>query len=110
MKGYGKIHKALGVFRPFYTNQWSFEVDNVVKLRESMTKLDAEEFPIDVRLVDWVKYPEAVWMGCRRYMLKEPDSSIPQALQRYRRLCLFFSGLKWALILFGLFACYSIFP
>lgn len=75
---------ALTVFSYFYKHQWMWSVDNFVMLQKSLSPLDNKNFFIDVKEISWKEFPFISWMGLRRYLLKEEDSTIPAAKTKYK--------------------------
>lgn len=78
-----KMHHAFSLLSYFVRRQWSFPCDNLLELIDTqLSSEDKEKFNCDVRLIDWQTYIHECYMGFRRYLMKEPDSNIPQAKKR----------------------------
>ncbi|KAF4518580.1 hypothetical protein B566_EDAN012407 [Ephemera danica] len=86
----------------FCTRQWNFDDTNVQKLIARMSSHDRELFPCDLAKLDWKTYLEVYYMGVRRYLIKDDDSTVPAALKRYQRLYYLHRGVQCALLVLGL--------
>lgn len=79
-----KMHHAIDLMQYFALKDWKFYSRNFTKLMSDLSERDAEEFNCDIRSV---KDEEAaianVWLGVRRFILKEPDSNVTLARQKY---------------------------
>lgn len=76
----------------FSTHSWKFATNNVFSLHESLSMEDQRKFPFKMDNFDWHEYIENYGLGLRRYVMKDPDSTIPLALKRlpaikYRTNC-----------------------
>jgi len=75
-----RLLKACEVLIPFLQNTWSFDYDNFKSLADSMDPQDRERFQMYFHKdVDEDEYRVLLWMGLRRYILKEPDDTLPAA-------------------------------
>lgn len=99
IKAVNRMHYANEVFDYFTSHQWSFVTDNVKKLIHLQSKEDREIFNCDVKTINWSQYSQIGWIGCRRFILKESDSTIDYARQRYKFVCLVYYLVKLFLIL-----------
>lgn len=90
LKAVGRMHHANDVFDYFCSNQWTFVTDNVKRLRDLQSTHDKEHFNCDVRQLDWDAYARLGWLGCRKFILKEDDSTIEYARRRYKVICLLY--------------------
>lgn len=99
VKAVDRMHHANDMFDYFCSNQWFFVTDNVKKLRDLQSTSDKVTFNCDVRRIDWSEYAKIGWRGCRRFILKEDDSTIGYARIRYRFICLFYYLVKAILFL-----------
>lgn len=94
VKAVNRMHHANEMFDYFCSNQWIFVTDNVKRLRELQSTSDKETFNCDVRKINWSEYARLGWFGCRRFILKEDDSTIPYARVRYQAICLCYYLVK----------------
>ena len=78
----GKMHQAFELLTYFARRQWSFPCDNFLKLNESLTETDKCKFNIDISKLNWRIYTHKLYLGIRKYLLKEEDSTIPKAKKR----------------------------
>lgn len=98
VKAVNRMHHANEIFDFFCSNQWHFNTDNVKHLRELQSADDRQEFNCDVRAIDWSKYAQIGWLGCRRFILKEDDDTFEAAKQRYRKICFMYHLVKVVLL------------
>lgn len=99
VKAVNKMHHANEVFDYFCSNQWTFITENVRRLREMQAPLDRDTFNCDVRAINWKSYAQIGWLGCRRFILKEDDSTIDNARRRYKMICFMYYLVKMLIIL-----------
>lgn len=99
VKAVNRMHHANEMFDYFCSNQWNFVTDNMKKLIELQTGPDKETFNCDVRAINWSDYARIGWIGCRRFILNEPDDTFDYAKQRYRAICLLYYLVKVLLLL-----------
>lgn len=63
---------------------WNFTSNNFIRLIDDLKDGDLIEFNPDMRKVeDEVLAIEDLWLGCRRYILKEADENITLAQRKY---------------------------
>ncbi|KAJ6649352.1 putative fatty acyl-CoA reductase [Pseudolycoriella hygida] len=78
-----RLHKnvwnSLILLQKFIFTEWKFHNDNTIKLIDSMTKIDKIAFNIDIRPMDWEEYFVSLTLGVRRYLNKEPHSTLEAA-------------------------------
>lgn len=101
-----KMHRAFQVLEKFTTKEWLFHSDNYFYILDQLPEEDQKEYFSDVRKIDWRKYAESVYLGTRRYLLKEDDSTVEKAKQRLSKICLFyymFQTVLLALIMYFIF-------
>lgn len=106
-----RMHHALSLLHYFTQRSWSFPCNNLTHLIDHMKKTsssDAERFYMDVRDVKWRDYISQCYMGARRYLLKESDSTIADARRRMTWIKLvYYSGL-FALFTIVTYAMYAL--
>lgn len=69
----------------FAKRQWDFPCDNLLALIDKMDPRDREMFNFDIRSIDWRDYNHKFYLGIRKYLLKEDESSIPAARKRMKK-------------------------
>ncbi|XP_037902545.1 putative fatty acyl-CoA reductase CG5065 [Hermetia illucens] len=74
-----RIQKGFEVFEYYANNQWDFDNSSVLELRRMMNDTERHKYIIEKIDVDLVEYFEACTLCARRYILNEPDDTIPQA-------------------------------
>lgn len=75
-----RLLKACDVLIPFLQNTWSFEYDNFKSLADGLDPVDREVFQMYFHKdVDYHYYSVMLWVGLRRFILKEPDDTLPAA-------------------------------
>ena len=79
-----RMHHAFDLLGYFARREWDFPSNNLIELYESMSSTDKILFNIDVKQVQWREYIHDSYMGIRRYLLKEEDSSIDAARKRMK--------------------------
>ena len=99
VKAVNRMHHANEVFDYFCSNQWTFNTDNVKRLRELQSKHDKITYDCDVRKINWNFYAKIAWLGCRRFILKESDDSVDYARMRYKAVCWIYYSAKIFLLL-----------
>lgn len=68
----------------FALRDWKFYSKNFMKLMVDLNEHDCVEFNCDIRTVkDEQQAIANVWLGVRRFILKEPDSNATLARQKY---------------------------
>lgn len=95
---YGKVEKAVEVLEYFTTRQWYFKCGNVVNLRELLSEQEQELFFFDARKICWNDYWVNYVKGSRKFVLKEDESTYPQARENLRRIKLFTSLIKVTIV------------
>lgn len=107
-----RMHHALSLLKYFCTRSWSFPCPNLSSLIQHMSQNsagDLDKFYMDVRGIKWKEYIGLCYMGARRNLLKESDSTIAEAKKRLWRITLLYQGLivmTWLTLILGL----SFFP
>uniref|UniRef100_A0A1B0G9J6 Fatty acyl-CoA reductase n=1 Tax=Glossina morsitans morsitans TaxID=37546 RepID=A0A1B0G9J6_GLOMM len=86
LKTYKKIHRFMHVIEYFAMRQWDFGIDNVRDLWNSLSERDKELFFFDMNQLDWDRFLQQYILGVRRYLLKDPIETMPEALSRWNRL------------------------
>ncbi|XP_046616988.1 fatty acyl-CoA reductase 1-like [Neodiprion virginianus] len=71
-----KIHDVSESLEFFTTHEWEFESTNIKLLRDRMSHVDRETFNIDMSKIEWRKYIYNYFMGIRRYIWCEKDSTL----------------------------------
>lgn len=79
-----KLDNANSLMKYFGERSWIFHHTNLVELKDAMDPSDQEVFEFDsVKYNDMDTVTEDLYMGARRYILKEDDSNINWAKKRY---------------------------
>jgi alcohol-forming fatty acyl-CoA reductase len=63
---------------------------DTIKLQELFTELedkDQKTFNFDHKTIDWEKYLDNSVRGIRRFLLKEEESTMPEAQKKLKKLC-----------------------
>lgn len=81
-----KMYRAFDVLEHFTNRQWFFSNNNYQKIFSRLSLDEQCEFQSNVKTIDWKQYCSSIYMGCRRYLLNEDDSSIKEGLNRQKRL------------------------
>lgn len=95
---YSKVESAVNVLEYFTTRQWYFKCSNVIDLRKLMNEKEQKMFFFDVREIDWDEYWCTYVKGCRKFVLKEDESSLPEARKNLKRIKLYTNVFRVILI------------
>jgi len=101
-----RIYIANLALQYYITNQWLFKNEQLVSLRESIIQSDKEAFSYDFEVEDVFVFFKNCLIGARRYLLNEPDDTIPDAKAHFKRMSVLDNVLKilfWGLIFYWLF-------
>uniref|UniRef100_T1KXA6 Fatty acyl-CoA reductase n=1 Tax=Tetranychus urticae TaxID=32264 RepID=T1KXA6_TETUR len=79
-----RMHYALDLMKYFADRHWSFECDNYINLIHSLKGPDCNTFDLDISKPRTDDVLMNVWLGIRRYLLKEDDRTISMARIKYR--------------------------
>lgn len=78
-----KMQKSLKeVASTYYKQSYAFGVVNVKKLQDLMSDEDRLHFNCDLSDIDWPQHFDDCYMRFRRYVLKEPDNNVKDAMKR----------------------------
>jgi len=86
VKIYTKLHRAVNALEWFTTREWKFNCGNVISLTQQLQGPDKETFHFDIRDMHWPTYWEDYVLGTRKFILKEENSTLPQARSNLKRL------------------------
>ncbi|XP_067132219.1 putative fatty acyl-CoA reductase CG5065 [Centruroides vittatus] len=102
MNIYNKVHKKISRMEYFCTRDWKFNARNVQQLLERMLEQDKQSFDFDISKLNWDRYMEDYFLGIRRFVLKEDDSTIARSrklvLMKYYCILLAKSGLLFGFL------------
>jgi len=85
LKIYKKIHKFSEIIIFFALREWTFSNKNTQALWQKMNKTDQELFPLSLKTVNWLIFFRNYIKGVRKYLLKEPDSTLPISRMKNKR-------------------------
>lgn len=94
MKVTRKMHRAFDVLEHFTNHQWVFRYEHYNQIYESLTPADQQCYPSKIASIDWIQYCDSLYMGSRRYLLNEEDSTIPRGVRRQRFLTIGYAAFK----------------
>ncbi|XP_046742933.1 fatty acyl-CoA reductase 1-like isoform X2 [Diprion similis] len=83
-----KIRVVTESFEFFTTHEWEFESTNVKLLRDRMSPEDRETFNIDISKIEWRKFIYNYYMGIRRNIMREEDSTLEHGRKMMARKAL----------------------
>lgn len=69
--------------RYFIVNDWNFDTKQYEALVRDQHPLDRILFNMDMKSCDLDMISKSYVLGCRRFLLREPDSSIRNARLKY---------------------------
>jgi alcohol-forming fatty acyl-CoA reductase len=76
---FDEVQKSLRIFHYFLVSPFKFPSENVPKLLSSMSLQDRQEFPIDVRAINWDEYIKTYVKGIRKFLMKQDDSTLEES-------------------------------
>lgn len=79
------MHKAFSLLKFFASRQWDLPNTNTDHLYRSLNDHDKSVFNFNVEEINWRDYTHKQQLGIRKYLLREDDSSIPEARKRMTR-------------------------
>lgn len=88
MRLYQRIHKAVNTLKFFTMHEWKFDMTNTLSLMEKMSPEDLKMFNFDIRSLVWHEYMSNYVLGIRKYLMKEEESTLPDARKKLRSLYL----------------------
>lgn len=74
-----KAQAGVESLKCFSNQEWTFKNDNVLKLLSHMSPWDKKDFNMEYCEPSLEKLSEQRWLGCRRFVLKQEDSTIGRA-------------------------------
>lgn len=80
----GRMHYALDLMKYFANRHWTFTCDNYITLINSLKGKDITTYDVDISKPRTEDVLMNVWLGIRRYLLKENDNTISMARIKYR--------------------------
>ncbi|XP_023218420.1 putative fatty acyl-CoA reductase CG5065 [Centruroides sculpturatus] len=102
MKVHDKVHNNINTLEYFCTKNWKFSSRNMRELLERMSTKDKQCFDFDISKLNWDCYMEDYFLGIRRFVLKEDDSTIARSrkliLMKYYSILLAKSGLLFGFL------------
>ncbi|XP_046837351.1 fatty acyl-CoA reductase wat-like isoform X2 [Vespa crabro] len=94
LRMYNKIHEMTDIVSYFCINEKKFTNERWNELLKKLTLEDRELFYCDMKDLVWNTYFETYFTGVRKYILKDPIETLPQARIKRRRFYLMHQGLK----------------
>lgn len=86
VKIYNRFKLAAKTGEFFALHQWNFASENVQLLQDEMTSaLDKDIFNVDISALNWDSYIKHYIFGIRKYVLKDPEETIPSAKKKLQR-------------------------
>lgn len=85
VKIHKKISKTLTALKFFAINDFKFSTNNVLELYQNMNSTDQKLFNFNVEDINWPDYMEKYWLGIRRYIFKQDESTLPEARKQLQR-------------------------
>ncbi|XP_029721120.2 putative fatty acyl-CoA reductase CG5065 [Aedes albopictus] len=99
MKIQRKVFLAQASLRYFVYNQWLFETKRFRSLRDELQGGDITTFSWHLSEEKVDQFYFDCWLGVRRYLLNDPDDTLPKAIKKMNRLILIDRILKAAFAL-----------
>nr|XP_050868792.1 fatty acyl-CoA reductase wat-like isoform X2 [Vespula vulgaris] len=95
---YNKIHQMSDALSYFSTNEWMYINKKWNGLMKKLTSEDRKLFFCDIRELVWSDYFPTYFLGIRKYILKDPIETLPQALIKWQRLYWMHQSLKLVIV------------
>lgn len=83
-----RMHKAMFELKHFTLKEWHFHCNNLNQIYNLVSISERNLFQCNVSTIDWKVYFKRFYLGCRKYLLNDPDSSIQMSKIRQKRLYL----------------------
>jgi len=80
-----RMYRAFEIVDYFSRNEWHFKSDNLIALHNKLNPTDQKEFNFDMTSIDWRLMVGEWYLGVRKFLLKEPEETIPFARKRMQR-------------------------
>ncbi|XP_023014773.2 putative fatty acyl-CoA reductase CG5065 [Leptinotarsa decemlineata] len=97
-----RISKGYEVFEYYANNQWDFNNDNGMEVREMLNPTERKIYKVDGDGIDYTEYFTSCVHCTRLYILKETDDTIPAA-KRHMKLMWFVDLFFKIILLAGMF-------
>ncbi|GLV46143.1 uncharacterized protein CBL_10788 [Carabus blaptoides fortunei] len=81
-----RMYVAQLALRYFLNNEWLYSNDNLLALQKRILAQDFADWDYDFATYDNQTYLCQCALGCRRYLLKEPDDTLPRARRHAVRM------------------------
>ncbi|XP_046382883.1 fatty acyl-CoA reductase 1-like isoform X2 [Ischnura elegans] len=99
-----RIYTANKAVKYYLLHQWKFHSKAFIELnRELILEKDRELFALDISAIDKVEYFRNAILGGRRYLLNEPDSTLPAAKANLQRMYILDRSARLLLVALLLF-------
>lgn len=95
------VNRSLSKLAPFIFNEWKFDNVRTLCLQEELSKDDQSVFYIDPTSLNWTPYFINLTLGVRKYLHKESDKTMKQALKKNFILMLANTGVQ-LLVMIGI--------
>ncbi|XP_075676924.1 fatty acyl-CoA reductase 1-like [Dermatophagoides pteronyssinus] len=81
-----RLNDSSHVLKPFSCNEWNFRYENLKFITNLLDKCERDDFCTDTSIIHWHPYLYNFILGCRRYILNDPDSTLQLAINRQHRI------------------------
>ncbi|KAH7638612.1 hypothetical protein HUG17_2645 [Dermatophagoides farinae] len=81
-----RVHKGIYLLKPFTCNGWLFHNHNIQYMNGLLPENERLLFNTNVNSIEWETYFYNFVLGCRRYLVNDPDSTLNMAKRRYNRI------------------------
>ncbi|XP_022166923.1 putative fatty acyl-CoA reductase CG8306 [Myzus persicae] len=88
------VNRSLSKLAPFIFNEWKFDNARTLRLQEELSVDDQSVFYIDPTSLNWTPYFINLTLGVRKYLHKESDKTMKQALKKNFFLMLANTGVQ----------------
>lgn len=81
-----KMYIAQMALKHFLNNEWSYSNNNLMELQQRILPEDKEKWDYEFSHYSFEIYVKDCIIGCRRYLLNEPDSTLAKAKLHSKRM------------------------
>ncbi|XP_046383071.1 fatty acyl-CoA reductase wat-like [Ischnura elegans] len=104
---YDKVDEFADLSAFFTMHQWTFSDKNVQSMLSRVSVEDKNLFPCNMQKMNWKVYFSDYMYGLRKFLLKEDPKSIPNAINRSKRLKIMHRVVQAGIVALILFSMYT---
>lgn len=93
------VNRSLSKLSPFIFNEWKFDNARTLRLQEELSVDEQSVFYIDPTSLNWAPYFVYLTLGVRKYLHKESDKTMKQALKKDLFLFVANGGVQLSIVI-----------